>query len=88
MRRQLIREFHAILKEQQDKSPGSGLECVACWRSAKDNKLPTITGNAANAASAAKQVTKMVHSPVINETYFIHLAALSDRHLITETISF
>ena len=66
VRRQLIREFHAVLKEQQDKGTGSGLERVARWRSegnVMDNERPTITGNAANAASAAKQVAKTVRSP-------------------------
>jgi hypothetical protein len=65
VRCQLIKEFHAILKEQQDKGAGSGLERVARWRSegnAMGDESATVTGNAANAASAAKQVAKTVRS--------------------------
>jgi hypothetical protein len=61
--RRFIIEFHAVLKEQQDKGTGSGeLKHVAQWRSegnVMDDECPAVTGNA---ASAAKQVTKTVYS--------------------------
>jgi hypothetical protein len=62
---QLINGFHAILKEQQDKGVGSGLERVARWWSEGNEmaiEVEVVTGNVANAASVAKQVAKTVCS--------------------------
>ncbi|KIJ59917.1 hypothetical protein HYDPIDRAFT_170487 [Hydnomerulius pinastri MD-312] len=51
-RLELIREFHAILKEQQGRGAGTGLERAARWTG---SSAQSSSGNAANAATVAKQ---------------------------------
>jgi hypothetical protein len=65
VRRQLIKQFHAIIKEQQSQGVGTGAERVVCWRpgdtnNEKNESLPVAAGNAANAAVVATQAAKKV----------------------------
>jgi hypothetical protein len=67
IRRQLIKEFHAVIKEQQAQGAGTGAKRVVRWRPGdastqpESSHNPLATGNAANAALAANQVaTKVV----------------------------
>lgn len=72
MRRQLIREFHAVLKEEQDLAVGTGCERNARWRaSAPGGRLgeaagalaaQSANGNSANAAAAAAAIAKQVRT--------------------------
>lgn len=57
LRRQLIRRFHEVLRENQEvRAVGSGIEREARWHT----NIPN--GNAANAAAAATVVNKAVRS--------------------------
>ena len=65
---QIIKEMHAILKEQQGQGAGTGKERAVCWHYGDGDKtrsdeqgLPVVTGNAANAAEVASQMAKKVH---------------------------
>ena len=70
IRRQLIREFHAVLKEEQDLAVGTGCERNARWRApapsgqlgeAAGTRAAQFTnGNSANAAAAAATIAKQV----------------------------
>jgi len=66
VRRQLIKEFHAIIKEQQAQGAGTGAERVVRWRPGDASTQPasldnlSATGNAANAAQVANQVATKV----------------------------
>ena len=62
VKQQLIREFHAIIQEQQGQGLTTGLERGTRWGL---STLPTA-GNAANAAAAASQVAKTVSLLVIH----------------------
>jgi hypothetical protein len=66
IRHQILREMHAILKEQQGQGAGTGKERAARWQhkteSGKEaNTLAAeATGNSANAAVVASQTAKKV----------------------------
>ncbi|KAJ7504705.1 hypothetical protein B0H11DRAFT_1852265 [Mycena galericulata] len=53
IRRQILRKFHEILKEDQSRALGSTVERQARW-----NTGTTVAGNAANAAAAAATLAK------------------------------
>jgi hypothetical protein len=62
---QIIKEMHAILKEQQGKGAGTGKERVIRWHHGDGDKnvaqdIPVIIGNAANSAKVARQTAKKV----------------------------
>ncbi|KAJ7292486.1 hypothetical protein C8J57DRAFT_1456964 [Mycena rebaudengoi] len=65
-RRQLIRRFHLVLKEEQSKATGTGLERAARWHAAapggRNNSGPPLAGNTANAAVAASALAKKAAS--------------------------
>lgn len=56
VKQQLIREFHAIIREQQGQGLTTGLERGTRW----GLSTPPAAGNAANAAAAASRVAKTV----------------------------
>ncbi|KAH7904198.1 hypothetical protein BJ138DRAFT_1240158 [Hygrophoropsis aurantiaca] len=62
IRTNLIREFEAVLKEQQDRSIGTGVERATRWTGSSNRPTTTSSGlpsgNAANAASVAKAAAK------------------------------
>jgi hypothetical protein len=63
--RQIIKEMHVILKEQQGQGAGTGKERAVRWHHGDGDKsgeqgLPAATGNAANAAEVASQTAKKV----------------------------
>jgi hypothetical protein len=66
LRRQLIRQFHAVLKEQQAQGAGTGVEHVVRWQpgdaqlSINPSAIHLPAGNAANAAQVASQTAKKV----------------------------
>lgn len=64
VRRELIKEFQAILKEQQDQSVLTGQLRKTLWQgsgtSASNNTSTVPAGNAANATIVAGQVAKKV----------------------------
>ena len=68
IRRQLIHEFHAVLKEEQDLAVGTGCERNAQWRAPAPGgrlgeaagALAAANGNSANAAAAAATIAKQV----------------------------
>ena len=67
IRRQILREMHAILKEQQGQGAGTGKERAARWQHENESGkgasivvAPEITGNSANAAVVASQTAKKV----------------------------
>jgi len=66
IRRQLIKQFHAVIKEQQAQGVGTGAERVARWRSGDTNNkggnsdATLVAGNAGNAAVVATQTAKKV----------------------------
>lgn len=61
-KRDLIRQFQAILKEQQAQGLGTGQECVVRWRAEDGTNTLPATGNAANAIAVASQAAKKVLS--------------------------
>jgi len=70
LRRQLIREFHTVLKEEQELAIGTGCERNARWRAPapggrlqKVNGAPAsqlANGNSANAVASATMLAKQV----------------------------
>ncbi|KAJ7834395.1 hypothetical protein B0H13DRAFT_2426922 [Mycena leptocephala] len=67
VRQQLIRKFNELLKEEQDKPIGSGLERNARWRATAPGGrggntagAPSVTGNSANAVLNASALAKKV----------------------------
>jgi len=66
IRRQLIKQFHAVIKEQQAQGVGTGAEHVARWRPGNTNNeggnsdATLVAGNAGNAAVVATQTAKKV----------------------------
>jgi hypothetical protein len=70
LRRQIIRRFHEVLKEEQDHAPCTGSDRKIHWRApapgARDGQVdgetaPTLeSGNSANAALSAQAVAKKV----------------------------
>ena len=57
VRKQLIHEFHTILKEQQDRAIGTGVQRSLRW-TGTTSQVPT--GNAANAATVSKENIRKV----------------------------
>jgi len=67
VRRQLIKQFHAVLKEQQAQGAGTGVERVVCWRPGDTQPVNSAglsihlaPGNVVNAAEVASQTAKKV----------------------------
>ena len=62
MRVHLICEFHAVLRGQQEKGVGTGLERKECWKNNQEdpNHMPPLTGNSANAMQVAKKTASEV----------------------------
>lgn len=58
IRRQLLRKFHEILKEDQARAPGTAVERHVRWNAS----VNVGAGNAANAAAAASAVATTVRS--------------------------
>ncbi|KII84575.1 hypothetical protein PLICRDRAFT_167537 [Plicaturopsis crispa FD-325 SS-3] len=68
MRRQIIRQFHAVIREQQNVAVGTGVEREARWRAPApggrdgtvngQSSASAASGNAANAAAAASKAAK------------------------------
>ncbi|KAG2152842.1 hypothetical protein DEU56DRAFT_977227 [Suillus clintonianus] len=78
-RRRLIREFQVVLKEQQGRAIGTGLEHAAHWT----EQVPQA-GNSANAANAAKAVVKRAmlrRKSVFKTARLPLLAILNDAHI-------
>ncbi|KAG2145165.1 hypothetical protein DEU56DRAFT_899942 [Suillus clintonianus] len=79
-RRRLIREFQVVLKEQQGRAIGTGLERAARWT----EQVPQA-GNSANAANAAKAVVKraMLRRKSVFKTARLPLLAILNDARIT-----
>jgi hypothetical protein len=80
IRRQIIKEMHAILKQQQGQGAGTGKERVARWQhhgntgdGPENMSAPAVTGNAANAAEVANQTAKKVNSLYFLRYYRGHI---------------
>jgi hypothetical protein len=65
LRRKIVREMQAVLREQQDQGISTGLERQARWKNSapggrNGEEIQALTGNSANAELAAGQKAKTV----------------------------
>lgn len=99
VRCQLIKQFHAVLKEQQGQGIGTGIERGTRWRSGNNTgpgpALPsesiTATGNAANAAEVASRVARTVRvffsiRTSLSHTHNFFLQALTRRRNVFKDV--
>lgn len=83
LKRELIKRFNEILKEQQGQGSSTGQERLARWRTGEPE---AATGNVANAAAAATKAAKSVcYLRILSSRMLTVLKALTRRRDIFKT---